>query len=120
MWRTQSHRGAVPRAHSQVNPVLYHVEQEQRPDGVLLKVSFGEPSSNDKIVSELHETLKSLELGGGRLCLISGPASLPVAACLVHAVAHLFAAVGLFDPKMQTFVIGVSHDPELPVGSLVD
>jgi CRISPR-associated protein Csx3 len=96
--------------------VLYTVEQESHPAGVLLKVSFGEPSSNDKIVGELFETLKGLELAGGRVCLISGPASLPVAAVLTHHVSHLFAVLGVFDPKLQKFVISVSHDPEYRVG----
>lgn len=45
--------------------------------GVLLQVAFGSPAANTAIVAELVGTLKSLELSGGPLLLIDGPASLP-------------------------------------------
>lgn len=109
----------MPFVHSQVTEVLYNIEQEQHPKGVLLKVAFGEPSSNDKIVRELPKTLEGLGLTGGKLALVTGPASLPVAMVLAHYLAHLFAAVGVFDPKLQRFVISISHDPELRVGDVL-
>ena len=92
-------------------------------DGVL-KVGFGSPAQNDQIVRDavarLDEMTKAGELAGGKLIKINGPASLPVACVLAHAVGHLYAAVGVFDPKLGKYVVAVSHDPDLTVGDLID
>ena len=46
--------------------------------------------------------------------LLHGPASLAAVAVIVHHVAHLFGAVGVFDPKLNGYVVVVSHDDVLP------
>lgn len=97
---------------------LFLIALRQLAKGVLLTVRFGAPAANTAIVSEVVETLKSLALQGGPRLLIDGPASLPVAFVLAHAVSHLYAEVAVRDPKLQGFVVVVSHGG-LPVGHLI-
>lgn len=92
--------------------------------GNLLKIGFGEPAQNDRIVRDAAARLEELaaagELQGGPLLKINGPASLPVACVLVHKVAHIYGAVGIFDPKLGKYVISITHDPAYKLGDLVD
>lgn len=98
----------------------YNIEIE----GEVLKVGFGEPAQNDQIVRDaaarLEEMTKSGELSGGVLLKINGPASLPVACVLVHKVAHLYGAIGVFDPKLGKYVIAITHNPTYKLGNLID
>ena len=95
---------------------LYNIHLE---DGVL-KIGFGSPSSNDKIVVAAQAALEELKLQGGDLLKISGPASLPVAFVLAHGVAHLYGAIAIFDPKLGKYVVSVSHSKSYPLGTLID
>ena len=94
-------------------------------DGIL-RIAFGKPSSNDQIVKDtvtrLDEMTKSGELGSGGLLKINGAASLPVAMILGHKLSHLFEAVACFDPRLNKYVVAISHTPkpEFAVGSLID
>ena len=94
-------------------------------DGVL-RIAFGVPSSNDQIVKDatarLDEMMKTGELSGGGLLKINGPASLPIAMVLGHKVSHLFEAVACFDPKLNKYVVVISHspNPKFAIGSLLD
>jgi CRISPR-associated protein Csx3 len=92
----------------------------------LLRLSFGTQAGNDQIVKDVVARLKELQLSGGKMVLLNGPASLPVAIAIGHGVSHLFAAVACFDPKLVVdgkaggaYVVSVSHDPEMPVGTLI-
>lgn len=98
---------------------LYNIKTTPTEGGVLMEGSFGEPSSNDAIVREVAATLKGMNLSGGTLLKFSGPASLPVSMAVCHATAHLFGAVACYDPKLQSFVIAVSHDPKYVVGDVL-
>lgn len=89
-------------------------------DGDVLRVSFGNPASNDQIVKDAVAGLKDIGLQGGPLLKINGPASLPVAVALAHAVTHLYGAVAVWDPKLSKYVVSVSHNPHYQVGGLVD
>ncbi|MEI2583896.1 CRISPR-associated protein Csx3 [Scytonema sp. PRP1] len=93
-------------------------------DGEVLKVGFGEPAQNNQIVRDAARRLEEMtatgELKGGPLLKINGPASLPVACVLVHKVAHLYGAIGVFDPKLGKYVISVTHNPAYKLGDLVD
>jgi CRISPR-associated protein Csx3 len=89
-------------------------------DNDVLRVGFGVPASNDQIVKDAVQGLKDLGLSGGPILKINGPASLPVAVALAHAVTHLYGAVGVFDPKLQKYVVSVSHNPDFSVGDLID
>ena len=89
--------------------------------GTMLRLSFVGSAQNDEIVRDASSRMAELISAGleGRLCLLNGPASLPVAIAIGHAVAHRFGAVACFDPKMAAYVVAVSHDPERSVGSLI-
>ena len=92
-------------------------------EGNLLRVGFGDPAQNDQIARDaetrLAEMVKSGELKGGELIRINGPASLPVACVIAHAIGHLYAAVGVFDPKLGKYVVAMSHGPTYKVGDLI-
>lgn len=94
------------------------------PQTGVLKVGFADPAQNDEIVREaqarLAEMVASGELTGGKIIKINGPASLPVAVVLAHAVGHLFAVVGVYDPKLGKYVVAISHNPQFTVGDLID
>ena len=95
-------------------------------DHDVLYIGFGEPSSNDQIVKDTFARLDAMqkagELSGGGLLKVNGPASLPVAMILGHKLAHLFEAVACFDPKLNKYVVTISHspNPEYAVGNLID
>jgi CRISPR-associated protein Csx3 len=57
---------------------------------------------------------------GGRGVKINGPASLPIAFALCHELAHKFGFVAVWDPKLQKYVVSVSHDPTIELGRLLD
>jgi len=89
----------------------YSIEIESEGGVSLLRVGFGKPSSNAQIVAEVDEFLKSASntIPGGSLCLVNGPASLPVAFVLAHSLVHRFTEIAIFDPKMTAYVIVSSH-----------
>lgn len=92
----------------------------------VLYIGFGEPSSNDQIVKDTFARLDAMqkagELSGGGLLKVNGPASLPVAMVLGHKLSHLFEAIACFDPKLNKYVVTISHspNPEYAVGNLID
>jgi CRISPR-associated protein Csx3 len=92
-------------------------------DGVL-RVSFGKASQNDQVVRDaatrLEEMLSSGELSGGQLLKVNGPASIPVAFVLAHKLAHIYGAIGYFDPKLGKYVISITHNPQYNLGDLID
>ena len=95
-------------------------------DGNVLHVAFGVPSTNDRIIKDavarLDAMKKADELSGGGLLKINGPASLPVAMVLGHKLAHLFEAIACFDPKLNKYVVTISHspNPDYVIGNLID
>ena len=94
-------------------------------DGIL-RIAFGVPSANDQIVKDAVARLDAMtqagELSGGGLLKINGPASLPVAMVLGHKLAHLFQAIACFDPKLEKYVVVISHspNPDYVIGNLID
>lgn len=99
----------------------YKIEKEE---GDVLRIGFGEPAQNDQIVRDavarLDEMVKNGSLSGGPIIKLNGPASLPVAVAIAHAVAHLYETVGVFDPKMGKYVVAVSHSAAHKPGDLID
>lgn len=93
-------------------------------DSNILRVGFGEPAQNDVIVRDACERLAEMtasgELAGGPVLKVNGPASLPVAIAIAHAVAHLYEVVAVFDPKMAKYVVAVSHGNAYAPGDLID
>lgn len=92
--------------------------------GEVLKVGFAVPAQNDQIIRDaavrLDQMTESGELSGGPLLKINGPASVPVAFVLAHKVAHLYGAIGFFDPKLGQYVITITHNPQYKLGDLID
>jgi CRISPR-associated protein Csx3 len=90
----------------------------------ILRISFGEPAQNDQIVKDaaarLEEMVTNGELTGGSLIKINGPVSIPVAFVMAHKVAHIYSAVGIYDPKLTRYVISITHNPEYKLGDLID
>lgn len=90
----------------------------------VLKIGFGDPAQNDQIVKDasdrLGEMVASGELAGGEILRVNGPASLPVAMLIAHAVGHIYGAIACFDPKMAKYVVAISHNPAYSLGDLVD
>jgi CRISPR-associated protein Csx3 len=98
----------------------YRAEVTDNSDGIVtLRLSFGEPAQNDRIVKDAVEAIASLKLGGGKGVKLNGPCSVPAAIAIGHAVAHLFGFVAFFDPKLRHFVVCVSHDPGVRPGDLI-
>ena len=87
----------------------YNISAEPVSDGVLLRLSFGEAAGNDRIVVDAVAALKALMPLSGSVVYLNGPASLPVACAIAHGICHLFGAVAVFDPKLQGYVVAVSH-----------
>lgn len=85
----------------------------------LLRVGFGQPAQNDQIVRDAERGLSALGEMGGRLALINGPASLPVAVVLAHHLLHRYGAVGVFDPKLAAYVVAAAHGGNYTVGDLI-
>jgi CRISPR-associated protein Csx3 len=87
---------------------------------VTIRLAFGEPAQNDRIVVDAIHAIAALKLKGGRGVKLDGKCSLPAAIAIGHAVVHLFGFVAAFDPKLEKFVVCVSHDPGVQPGDLID
>jgi CRISPR-associated protein Csx3 len=89
-------------------------------DGVVLvHIGFAEPAANTDIVPDAVEALLDLELRGGKGIRFTGHMSVPVAMTLAHSVAHLYGYVACYDPKLQGYVVTISHDPAFVPGQLL-
>ena len=90
----------------------------------ILNVKFGTPSDNSVITQDAHQRLLDLKangtLKGGPLLRVNGPASLPVAFVIAHAVDHLYATIAVYDPKLTAYVVAVCHTSTHAIGQLVD
>ena len=101
--------------------VTYNIKLEKDANGdPILQLSFADPAQNDQIVRDAKKILEGMKLGGGRLIKLNGAASLPVIVTIVHHVMHSFAYMGIYDPKLNKYVIAVAHGPEYRVGDLID
>ena len=87
--------------------------------GFVLTVGFGTPATNIEIVKFVQKELDKMSGLGGQLLFINGPASLPVAFVLCHKLSHLYGVIAIFDPKLQGYVVSVSHTPQYQVGDLI-
>jgi CRISPR-associated Csx3 family protein len=91
-----------------------------RDDGAhVVEIGFGDPADNTECVPAAIAAVKDLGLKGGRGILFNGKASLVVAMALAHEVAHLYQFVAMFDPKLQGYVVAISHAPEPRPGNLI-
>jgi CRISPR-associated protein Csx3 len=99
----------------------YFVEKVSDAAGVVeLKIGFtAVVAPTTRIVPDAVAAIGALNLTGGKLVKFTGPAALPVAMALAHAVAHLFGAVACFDPKLSGYVVCTTHDPAYELGQLL-
>lgn len=95
------------------------IDKDQNGD-IILRLSFGEPAQNDRIVRDALKRLDELNIYGGKIIKINGPASLPVAVAIAHHILHKFSYIGVYDPKLNKYVIAVAHGPEHKAGDLID
>lgn len=88
----------------------------------LLIVGFGAESHNDRKVMDAKAQLDALAEAGelrGELIKINGPASLPVAMTIAHALGHRYQAVACYDPKPGHYVVAVAHGGKYAVGDVI-
>lgn len=99
----------------------YLIEMEEES---ILRVKFGEPAKNDKIVQDAEKKLVQLIeakiIAGGDLIRINGQISIPVAMVFAHKLAHLYQAVACFDPKLSKYVVTIAHGTDYALGDLID
>lgn len=102
----------------------YNINIRQDGKNEILDIGFGEPAQNDQIVRDANQRLNEMiNLGileGGQVLRISGPASLPVAFVIAHGVNHLYGAIAVYDPKLQKYVVSITHSPNHKLGDLID
>jgi len=89
----------------------------------ILNVKFGDPATNAQIVQDAAARLAEIKasggLQGGPLLKVNGPASLPCAFTIGHVVFHAYGAIAVWDPKMQAYVVAVTHSPDYHLGQLI-
>ena len=87
----------------------------------MFKVGFNpaQPAQNDVLCKDAAAALDACGELGGKVALINGPASLPVAMVIAHRLAHLYGAVAGFDPKLNSYVVAIAHGGEYAVGDLI-
>src|SRR5690348_13860475 len=92
--------------------------------GNVLRVGFVGNATNAEFVKDADERLaemkQSWELKGGPLLKINGACSLPVACTIAHGVSHIYGSIAVWDPKLQKYVIVVSHHGSYFPGDLID
>ena len=86
---------------------------------VTVQLGIATPADNNVLVPDALEALAALDLQGGAGIRFTGRISLPVAMALSHAVAHLYGFVAMFDPKLEQYVVAVSHTPGIKPGDLI-
>jgi CRISPR-associated protein Csx3 len=93
-------------------------------DDHTLKIGFGTPAQNDKIVKDatksLDEMIKTGQISGGEIMRINGPSSIPVAMVLAHGLGHLYQALACYDPKLNKYVVAIAHGDKYQIGDLID
>ncbi len=89
-------------------------------NGQLLNLAFGASAPGDLIVEDIVKGLDELEaageLDGGGLIGLDGACTLAGMAVIAHRLAHRFAAVAVFDPKLPAYIVVISHDPRWKPG----
>lgn len=94
-----------------------------RLEGDVLKLAFVGSAQNTEIVkdavSEVNRLISLGELVAGKVIKLNGPASLPVAVAITNSVSGLFEVVAVFDPKLNGYVVSISNDPAIEVGSVL-
>ena len=89
----------------------------------VLRIGFGAPANNDVIIKDVDKRLEEMrdngELKSGPLVKVDGPASLPVAMVLASKLSELFDVIACFDPRMNRYIVVISRNPNLAVGTVL-
>jgi CRISPR-associated protein Csx3 len=90
----------------------------------ILDVGFGLPATNQEIVRDaynnrINEMIKCNVIDSN-VVLINGPISTPVLGCITTQLKSIVPAIGIFDPKLQGYVIYYSVNNVYSVGDLID
>lgn len=89
------------------------------PGYTVVRIGFNpdRPASNTDLVVDATAAANAVrDQVAGTVACLNGPASLPVAVALAHVFLHVCPAVAVWDPKLQAYVVAVSHDPAHVVG----
>ena len=89
-------------------------------DGGLLEVQLTDKADSGQLVASAERLLNKMAFPGGKLIRINGAHPLPVAMAIAHKLAHRYAAVAIFDPKVSGFVVAISHEPQIAVGDVIE
>lgn len=96
------------------------------PDGDILRVGFNKEISatGDRIVRDADAQLNALidagQLPGGKLIKVNGKISILASYTVAHALAHLYGAIAVFDPRLSAYVVVKSDTPDYPIASRID
>lgn len=90
-----------------------------------LEVNFDlQCAPGDLLVKEvdayLDELINTQQLSGGSLLKIYGRISLLLSYTIAHKVAHLYSAIAVFDPRLQSYVVVISSNQDYPMSSRID
>lgn len=89
----------------------------------VLNVGFNpdQPANNDQLVKDaVAGVLKVKDRLHGFVLKVNGAASLPVGMAIACEIAHVVKCIAAYDPKLQKYVVAVSHDPDYQLGQLID
>lgn len=110
-----------PKAKATEQGKVFECQAVEIAEGVTrLAVSLGVAADNGTIVQEVQLAMEEADLPGGELLCIHGGISLPAAYTLSHACAHVYAAIAVWDPKIQRYVVSISHSPHYEVGEYLE
>jgi len=99
----------------------YRIEATREGSRTTYTIGFGdEPADNMDLAQLVAKATYEIpaELHGS-LALVTGKASLPISYALAHNLSHFHAAVAVYDPKLQGFIVAISHDPRYTLGLLI-
>lgn len=89
----------------------------------LLTIILPQGKTTAELVKMLVEELKGLNAKSGfcgSLIKITGACPVILGFALSHHVSHLFGTVAVFEPKLNNFVVCISHSPAFKVGDIIE
>ncbi len=86
---------------------------------VTVEIGFGHPAHNNLVVPDAIAAIQALRLRGGVGLHFTGAVSIPAAMALAHCVGHLYQYIACFDPKLDAYVVSISHSSVFSPGHLI-
>ncbi len=99
----------------------YTITHEYENENVIvLRLAFGTPATNAEIVKDATAAAKAIASKVfGKLVALNGPVSAAAAIAIGHVLVHVAPAIAVFDPKMNAYVIAVTHDYRWRLGDTI-